>query len=70
MYVCICNAVTERDVAGAVADGCRTLRDLRATLEVGSCCGRCTGHAREVLDATLGAQTTARPRTGMMSQPA
>jgi len=70
VYVCICSAVTEREVAVAVADGCRTLRDLRETLDVGRCCGRCTGHAREVLDATLGAPAASGPRTGMIPVPA
>ncbi len=70
MYVCICNAVTERDVAAAADDGCRTLRDLRERLDVGRCCGRCTGHAREVLDATLGAEPAAGPHAGKMLQPA
>lgn len=70
MYVCICNAVTERAVAGAVADGCRTLRELRESLDVGTCCGRCVEHAREVLDATLGTPPATRSNAGMMSAPA
>lgn len=28
MYVCICNAVTEREIRGAVELGCRSLSDL------------------------------------------
>jgi len=44
MYVCICNAVTERDIGSAVADGCCSLRELREQLGVGACCGRCTGY--------------------------
>ncbi len=49
MYVCICNAVTERDIQEAVADGCSSLRQLREQLGVGACCGRCTGCARDML---------------------
>jgi bacterioferritin-associated ferredoxin len=53
MYVCVCNAITERDIGGAVADGCHSLQDLRRQLGVGACCGRCTACARDVLRDTL-----------------
>ena len=49
MYVCVCNAVTDRDIGSAVAEGCCSLRELREQLGVGACCGRCKGCAREVL---------------------
>ncbi len=53
MYVCVCNAVTERDIGSAVAGGCASLQELREQLGVGSCCGRCTGCARDVLHQSL-----------------
>ena len=53
MYVCVCNAVTDRDIGSAVADGCGSLRELREQLGVGACCGRCTGCARDVLHQSL-----------------
>ena len=53
MYVCVCNAVTDRDIGSAVAEGCRTLRQLREQLGVGACCGRCASCAREVLEDSL-----------------
>ena len=53
MYVCICNAVTERDIGSAVAEGCCSLRELREQLGVGACCGRCTDCARDVLKNSL-----------------
>jgi bacterioferritin-associated ferredoxin len=49
MYVCICAAVTERQVRDAVRDGVRTLDHLQATLGVGAGCGCCREFAREVL---------------------
>ncbi len=49
MYVCICHAVTERDIEGAVAGGCCSLRQLREQLGVGSTCGRCARCAREAV---------------------
>ncbi len=39
MYTCICNAVTEREVRGAVRLGCTSLGDLRRDLGVATCCG-------------------------------
>ncbi|MCO4321969.1 bacterioferritin-associated ferredoxin [Aliidiomarina quisquiliarum] len=50
MYVCLCKGVTDNDIERAVAQGCRSLRELKSGLGVGSQCGRCTGHAREVLE--------------------
>ncbi len=49
MYICICNAVTEREIVGAYDLGCRTVGDLRRDLGVGNCCGKCVPEARNVL---------------------
>lgn len=51
MYVCVCKAVNERRIKEAVADGARSMRELRAQLGVCSCCGKCGRHAREVLES-------------------
>ena len=58
MYVCVCNAVTERDIGSAVADGCCSMKELREQLGVGTCCGRCTGCARDVLHQSLHARAS------------
>ena len=50
MYVCICRAVTERQIAGAARAGARTLKDLRRELGVASECGQCAAAARRCLD--------------------
>lgn len=43
MYVCICNAVTEDDVRGCMANGtCATTRDVRAACGMKPGCGSCT----------------------------
>ncbi|HUH88244.1 MAG TPA: (2Fe-2S)-binding protein [Pusillimonas sp.] len=49
MYICICRAVTERQVINAVADGAETLVDLQIDLGVAMCCGRCADTASEYL---------------------
>lgn len=49
MYVCVCHAVTDRDITHAAANGARTVRDLRDSLGVASSCGRCAQCAHACL---------------------
>jgi bacterioferritin-associated ferredoxin len=54
MYVCVCNAVTDHEIRGAVKLGVKTMDDLSATLGVATCCRRCTDCARQVLADAVG----------------
>ena len=56
MYVCVCNAVTDREIRGAVRLGARSLGDLQDTLGVATCCGRCTDCACALLTESLADQ--------------
>ena len=56
MYICICNAVTDRDIVQAVHNGAQTLRQLRHELGVAAECGRCASCARDCLRNTLAEQ--------------
>jgi bacterioferritin-associated ferredoxin len=49
MYVCICNAVTDRQIRTAVQEGHRTFEKIQQQLDVGTCCGQCEPHAKEVI---------------------
>ena len=49
MYVCICNAVTDRQIKTAVQEGHGTFEKIQQQLNVGTCCGQCEPHAREVI---------------------
>jgi len=49
MYICVCQAVTDRQIYQAAKDGAKTLNDLRRDLQVGADCGLCARHARECL---------------------
>jgi bacterioferritin-associated ferredoxin len=49
MFICICNAITERQVQAAVAEGANTLSDLQGQLGVAGCCGCCADTASEYL---------------------
>ena len=57
MYVCVCNAVTERHIGDAVRNGISTLRLLRQELGVTAECGRCAVCARDCLRSALAEQT-------------
>lgn len=50
MYVCICKAVTDREIRKAAAAGADNLLELREMLGVASGCGSCADHAQAVLD--------------------
>ena len=49
MYICICRAVTDRDIRAALDKGACTMRELRQRLGVCSDCGKCGPHARKLL---------------------
>ncbi len=52
MYVCICNAVTDRDIRRAAASGADSLYALQDSLGVATCCGSCRQQATDILDET------------------
>ncbi len=49
MYICVCQAVTDREIHQAARNGAKTLKDLRRDLGVGVDCGRCVSCARQCL---------------------
>ncbi|MBI3044955.1 MAG: bacterioferritin-associated ferredoxin [Betaproteobacteria bacterium] len=49
MYVCICHAVTDREIRACIDDGGGSMRDLRKQLGVGTQCGKCACHVRAIL---------------------
>ncbi|MCB1738471.1 MAG: (2Fe-2S)-binding protein [Gammaproteobacteria bacterium] len=57
MYVCICKAVNEARIHEAAENGACRLRDLRDGLSVCSGCGKCAGHAKQVLETALNSQS-------------
>lgn len=58
MYVCICNAITDKDIRRAAANGADTLYELQDRLGVATCCGSCADHASDILGE---AQATGGP---------
>ena len=49
MYVCICHAITDKQIRQAADAGVRGLWQLQAELGVASNCGSCKEHASEIL---------------------
>lgn len=55
MYVCICNAITERQVRDCANAGARSIEELTSALGVAAGCGRCRECALELLREVCGA---------------
>lgn len=49
MYICLCNAITERQVRDCARSGACSPEDLASQLGVGSGCGRCLECAVDLL---------------------
>lgn len=53
MYLCICNAITERDVENHLRQGVATLEELRDRLGIADGCGGCREDAERLLRRRL-----------------
>jgi bacterioferritin-associated ferredoxin len=62
MYVCICNAVTDKQIRRAAASGVDNLYELREALGVASCCGSCADEAESILKEANTESTAGQPR--------
>lgn len=54
MYVCLCNAVTDRAIREAASRGVASIDALAAETGVGTCCGACRPLAIQILDEASG----------------
>ena len=50
MYVCVCLAVTESEVASAITGGARTRDEVTQACRAGGDCGACHGMIATMLD--------------------
>lgn len=53
MYVCVCNAITERTIRELVTQGYHSLDEIQALTGCSGTCGRCSEHAEAVIEASL-----------------
>lgn len=51
MYICLCKAVTEREVVQAVRQGAETLPALKNKTGVATGCGQCACDAEALLES-------------------
>jgi bacterioferritin-associated ferredoxin len=67
MYVCLCNAVTEREIRQVIGLGVTSLRELSESLGVATGCGKCSPCANAILSEALRGAAGERetPRGGM-----
>ena len=56
MIVCVCKAVSDRQIKVAVKNGASSVRDLARGLGVGTCCGKCLPEAQRTLAACLSSE--------------
>ncbi len=50
MYICVCKAVTDRQLEVAIDDGICSRRELFECFGVGGDCGKCNRDIRELLN--------------------
>jgi bacterioferritin-associated ferredoxin len=60
MFVCLCHAVTERDVQEAIEAGAATVEEVGYCTRAGTCCGSCVPVVAGMLDRAA-AKETPRP---------
>ncbi len=53
MFVCICNAVSDQQIADAVKAGARDIEEVQKVLMVSTACGTCRQTAEAVIANTL-----------------
>lgn len=56
MFVCICNAVSDREIRDLARRGVETLEELRMLTGCSDCCGQCAEEAERILLAAIAAE--------------
>lgn len=50
MYVCMCHAISDRQIREVVERGATSLNEVQAHLPVGDCCGCCAQAAQDIIE--------------------
>jgi len=61
MYVCVCKAVTDKQITSAISEGICTRKQLFQCLGVGRDCGKCQPHIKELINLNLPKQQIMEP---------
>ena len=63
MYVCLCNAITEREIIRAAEEGARSPEDLARALGGGLGCGSCLKCAKALVVDTVARMSSGNCKT-------
>ncbi|MBA8889584.1 bacterioferritin-associated ferredoxin [Dokdonella fugitiva] len=58
MYVCICNAVTDRAIREAAESGVRSFAEVRRRTGCSDCCGNCEDLASQIFHDAVARTST------------
>jgi bacterioferritin-associated ferredoxin len=61
MYVCICNAVTDRAIREAAESGVDSFETVRRETGCGDCCGNCEDLASEIFHEAVASRSLGLP---------
>lgn len=53
MYVCLCKAVTDRQIRESINSGACTFREIRNQLGVATQCGKCGQLAKTIIETAV-----------------
>ena len=62
MIVCLCKAVSDREIRTAIRRGAGTVREVRQACGAGAVCGSCVCDLRDLLDRERTGHDQAPPR--------
>lgn len=65
MFVCVCNAVTDREIREHARRGVESLEELRMRTGCADCCGQCADEAESILMTTRPAARVTLPMAEM-----
>ncbi|CBL47068.1 Bacterioferritin-associated ferredoxin [gamma proteobacterium HdN1] len=50
MIVCVCKRISDTQIRTAMQNGAGSFEEVQAQLGVSTCCGRCEGYARDMVE--------------------
>lgn len=61
MYICVCKAVTDKQITNAIIEGACTHKQLINCFGVGRDCGKCNQHIKELINLNHPEKRTIEP---------
>ena len=56
MYVCLCKAVTDRQIRETISEGATTFAEIGRPLGVATQCGKCCQQAKSIVETAVNRQ--------------